>query len=231
MRCPVFVTGATGYLGRATIDALIGRGHTVHALARRGSEGRIPAGATVAIGNALDGDSFASAIPAGAALVHLVGTPHPSPAKAAEFTRVDLASIQASVAAATRSGVRHIVYVSVAHPAPIMHAYIAVRQKGEALIRDSGISATVLRPWYVLGPGHLWPYALVPFYAVLRLLPSTRAGAERLGLVTRPQMVAALVDAVENPPAGGVRLIEVPDIINRPARSLDAGTQSTRIGI
>jgi uncharacterized protein YbjT (DUF2867 family) len=101
--------------------------------------------------------------------------------------------------------------VSVAHPAPVMKAYIAVRQEGERLVRASGARATILRPWYVLGPGHLWPYALLPLYALLERLPSTAEGARRLGLVTRRQIVAALVQAVENPP-DAVRIVEVPEI-------------------
>lgn len=44
------------------------------------------------------------------------------------------------------------------------------------------------------------------------MLPPTREGARRLGLVTRIQMVAALVQAVEAPSTGGVRVVEVPDI-------------------
>jgi len=145
-------------------------------------------------------------------VVHLVGTPHPNPRKAAEFERVDLASIRATVTAVQRADVRHMVYVSVAHPAPIMHAYIAVRSEGERLVSATEIPATILRPWYVLGPGHYWPYAIVPIYAILRRLPSARETAERLGLVTLAQMVAALVSAVENPSSIGVRIVEVPDI-------------------
>ena len=45
-------------------------------------------------------------------------------------------------------------------------------------------------PWYVLGPGHRWPYLLLPMYKLMELLPSTRAGATRLGLVTLEQMFA-----------------------------------------
>ena len=140
-------------------------------------------------------------------LVHLVGTPHPSPAKAAEFARVDLPSIRAAVAAAVTAGVRHLVYVSVAHPAPIMQAYIAVRVEGERLVRESRIAGTIVRPFYVLGPGHWWPYALVPFYAVARALPSTRETATRLGLVSIDDMLATLVHAVEHPP-DGVRVLK-----------------------
>ncbi len=59
---PVFVTGGTGYLGGVLIDGLLARGYLVHALARRGSEMRLPTGAHVAVGDALDAGTFASAI-------------------------------------------------------------------------------------------------------------------------------------------------------------------------
>lgn len=209
---PVFVTGGTGYVGRPLIDALLRRGVAVHALTRAQSADRLPQGVTRVIGNALDASTFADAVPRGATFVHLVGTPHPNPSKANEFQRVDLASIAAAVSAARGASARHFVYVSVAHPAPVMKAYIAVRQQGEALVEASGIPATFLRPWYVLGPGHRWPYALIPIYALLRLTPATRAGADRLGLVTRAQMVAALLEAIERPPASGVRIFDVPRI-------------------
>lgn len=144
--------------------------------------------------------------------MHLVGTPHPSPRKAAEFERVDLPSIRASVDAGKKMGIAHIVYVSVAQPAPVMQAYVAVRAQGEALIRQSGIPATVLRPWYVVGPGHRWALALTPLYGLAKLFPPTRDGATRLGLVSLDQMVGALVAAVESPPHVGVTIIDVPSI-------------------
>jgi uncharacterized protein YbjT (DUF2867 family) len=209
---PVFVTGATGYVGRPLVEALVARGCEVHALARPGSESRVPQGALVVSGDALDASTYRHRVPVGASFVHLVGTPRPSPAKAGEFRRVDLVSIRAAVDAAVHAGVRHFVYVSVAQPAPIMAAYIAVRQEGEAAVRASGLRATVLRPWYVLGPGHYWPYALLPFYAILRRLPNTRAAAERLGLVTHRQFLAALILALEEPPGAGVRVLGVPEI-------------------
>jgi uncharacterized protein YbjT (DUF2867 family) len=177
------------------------------------SLGRAPAGVPIVVGNALDASTFAAAVNRTDTIVHLVGTPHPSPSKAAEFQRVDLPSILASVEAARRAQAAHLVYISVAHPAPVMHAYIEARSAGERAIADAGLTATILRPWYVLGPGHRWPYLLVPFYTLGRLIPSKRESALRLGLVTLRQMVAALVRAVENPPAtGSIRIVAVPEI-------------------
>jgi len=207
----VFVTGGTGYLGRPLIRELLARGHSVRALVRAGSASKLPAGTEGVVGDALA--AFETLIPPADTLVHLVGTPHPGPLKAREFREVDLASIRVSVAAAKHAAVRHFVYVSVAHPAPVMKAFIAVRKEGEALIAASGLSATVLRPWYVLGPAHRWPYALLPVYKLMEILPWTRESALRLGFVSLHQMVAALVAAVESP-VDGVRFAGVPEIRN-----------------
>ena len=52
---------------------------------------------------------------------------------------------------------------------------------------------------------------LIPIYKIAELLPSTREGAQRLGLVTLEQMVNALIFAVENP-VQGRRVMNVPVI-------------------
>lgn len=209
----VFITGATGYVGRPLVTKLLSRGHRVSALARASSADRVPAGARVVIGDALDAGTYAHAVDAGGTLVQLVGTAHPSPTKAAEFLSVDLVSARAAVRAARTRGVEHFVYLSVAQPAPVMQAYLQARAAAEQAIREAALTATILRPWYVLGPGHWWPVLLIPGYAIGELLPSTRDTARRLGLVTLRQMVTALAFAVENPPAAGaMSILDVPAI-------------------
>ena len=213
----VFLAGGTGYMGRALIPRLLERGHQVWALARPGSEGKLPAGCRVVKGNALDPSSFAGDAEGADTWVHLVGVPKPSPWKGPQFRAVDLASVRAAVEAARSARIDHFVYLSVAQPAPVMRAYVEVRAEGEALIRAAGLNATFVRPWYVLGPGHRWPALLRPFYALAELVPSMRDTARRLGLVTLEQMTAALVEAVERP-AEGVRVVEVEQIAVTDAR-------------
>lgn len=205
------MAGATGYLGRSVIPALLARGHTVTGLVRPGSEGKLPGGCAPIVGNALEKDSFAARVPPADTFLQLVGVSHPGPSKAAQFSSVDLASVRASAEAAAETGIAHFVYVSVAQPAPAMKAYVEVRARGESLIRAKGLHATFLRPWYVLGPGHRWPYLLMPGYWFFERFPRTREAARRIGLVTLGQMTAALVGAVENP-VSGTRVVEVPEI-------------------
>ena len=83
------------------------------------------------IGDPLDRSTFAAAIAGHDTFVQLVGVPHPSPAKAAQFVEIDLRSAVESIAAATGAAVTNFVYVSVAQPAPVMVAYQAARAEAE----------------------------------------------------------------------------------------------------
>jgi uncharacterized protein YbjT (DUF2867 family) len=214
----VFVTGGTGYMGRRLIPALIARGHAVTALVRRGSESRVPSDARVTTGNVLQRDTFVDAIPRDAVVVHLVGTPHPSPSKAAQFEAIDFVSARECHAAAVQAHAKHFVYVSVAHPAPIMHAYVDVRVRVETILRASALPHTIIRPWYVLGPGHRWAYVLAPIYWIAELMPSKRETARRLGLVTLDQMIGTLVHAVDTADNES-RMLGVPEIRKAALRS------------
>src|SRR5947209_7200173 len=208
----VFLTGGTGYMGSRLARILLDRGHYVKVLTRiTPNLGRtLPMGCHPVFGSALTEDYLSHVAPSDT-FVHLVGVSHPSPAKAAEFRSVDLKGLQAAVRVAQAAHIKHFVYVSVAHPAPAMKAYIAVRQECEQIIGESGLNASILRPWYVLGPGHRWPYALLPVYWIMERFPKTRESALRLGLVTLEQMLNALVVAVENP-CEGIKILEVPQI-------------------
>jgi nucleoside-diphosphate-sugar epimerase len=208
---PVFVTGATGFLGRALSVHLLERGHVVHGLVRPGSEERLSRGSRPVVGDVFRAESFAASIPPVATLVPLVGAAAPAPWKAGQFRAIDGASFAAALTAARAAAVRQVVYVSVAQPAPVMQAYVRVRAECEQGLRASGLPATIVRPWYVLGPGRSWPRVLAPLYWLAERVPGTADGARRLGLLTLREMLVAMVWAIENPPEG-VRVLDVPEV-------------------
>jgi uncharacterized protein YbjT (DUF2867 family) len=210
----VFVTGGTGYIGSRLIPELLRRGHGVRALVRNGSIAKLPRGAAAVVGDALQLDTFADQVAPSDTFVQLVGVAHPSPAKAQQFRDVDLVSVTAAAAAARGAGVQHFVYLSVAQPAPVMRDYVAVRAEGERLVRETGIAATFIRPWYVLGPGHRWPYLILPLYWLWGLNPKSRDTARRLYPVKLRSVIDAMAGAVDRPP-DGVRIIEAPELRSR----------------
>ena len=90
-----------------------------------------------------------------------------------------------------------------------MKGYQSVRGECEEALRATGMNVTIVRRLYALGPGHRWPYVLLPMYLLCERILSTRDGARRLGLVTRARMTQTLLSAVENPSVGG-HLNDVP---------------------
>ncbi|PWT95351.1 MAG: epimerase [Bacteroidetes bacterium] len=195
----VFITGGSGYMGKRLIRAMLEDGrYVVKALVRKGSEGKIPEGCKIVYGDALDAQSYKGHVPPASIFIHLVGVAHPSPKKKNEFKAIDLVSIQQAVDVALTSGIEHFIYLSVAqYPTKIMREYQEVRAEGERLLRTSGMRSSFVRPWYVIGPGHYWPLALKPFYAIARLFPGSRKAANKLDTVTIQEMVNCLMHVVQ----------------------------------
>lgn len=214
----IFIAGATGYMGSRLVGQLVDHGHQVKALSRRPVD--LPC--EVVRGDALDAASYAEHAVGCSSFVHLVGTPHPAPWKERQFRAVDLTSLKQSVRAAKLAEISHFLYVSVAHPAPAMRAYVRVRMQCEEIIAESGLNATILRPWYVLGPGHQCAHALRPFYWFAEQVDATRDTAQRLGLVTIDQMTATLVRCVLSTPPSGLRVVPVPEIRSSPSMAKSA---------
>jgi len=72
MQQNVFVSGGTGYIGSELIRRLVAGVHKVTAVAREGSERKLPSGCAVVTGDALVAASFVEAVSAGDTFVHLI---------------------------------------------------------------------------------------------------------------------------------------------------------------
>lgn len=199
----IFITGGTGYIGSALIPQLIRNKFIVTALARKGSEQNLPAGCKAVKGNALERTTYEDKIIDCDTFIHLIGVHHPGPGKKDEFRKVDLVSIEQAVTAALNAKVKHFIYLSVAHPAPFnfMKEFIDVRIQGEKLLSDQReMKTTIIRPWYVLGPGHYWPYILLPLYKISGLFSFSKDTSLRLYPVKIDQLVRSIIYSVQNPP-------------------------------
>jgi uncharacterized protein YbjT (DUF2867 family) len=143
------ITGATGFVGSAVLDAALAQGHQVRALARREQAAR--AGVEWVRGDLGDAAALAALITGADAVVHVAGlTNTPDPA---QFEAANVAGTANVIAAMKAGDVRRLVFVSsLAARQPGLSAYGASKAKAEALVEASGLDWTTVRPPGVYGP-------------------------------------------------------------------------------
>ena len=153
----VFVTGATGFVGTYVIRALLERGHTVRALVRPGSEGRLDArddaGVTPVPGDVGKPDTLNGALDGADAVVHLVGIIEEAPSKGATFERMHVEATRNVVGAASAAGVSRFVHMSACGArgdAP--SRYLTTKWAAEELVRAAGFAhGVVFKPSLLFG--------------------------------------------------------------------------------
>ncbi|WP_086734125.1 NAD-dependent epimerase/dehydratase family protein [Erythrobacter colymbi] len=143
------ITGATGFVGSAVLDAALAAGHTVRALARREQAAR--AGVEWVRGDLGDMAVLAALTQGADAVIHVAGlTNTPDPA---EFEVANVTGTANVIAAMRGAGVRRLVFVSsLSARMPALSAYGASKAKAEALVEASGLDWTTVRPPGVYGP-------------------------------------------------------------------------------
>lgn len=170
----ILVTGGTGLVGRATVEALRDRGHLVRVLARRTPGSRLDAiegveyrRADLADPATLHGccDDCEVVVHAAAA-VHLPGGPE-------ALERLNVGGTRLLVQEALRAGVRRIVHVSSLGAERGTSEYHRTKRTAELLVRETAHEWVILRPGNVYGPGEshvarfmhamrTWPVVPVP---------------------------------------------------------------------
>jgi uncharacterized protein YbjT (DUF2867 family) len=135
------VTGGTGTLGRLVLPLLRDAGRKVRVLSRRS---RDPGeGVEFVTGDLATGEGIEAAVEGAEVIVHCAGSSKGDEDKTATLVR-----------AASRAGVRHLVYISVvgADRVPVvsradraMFGYFASKLAAERVVADSGLPWTTLR--------------------------------------------------------------------------------------
>jgi nucleoside-diphosphate-sugar epimerase len=213
----VLLTGATGFVGSHVAEALIARGHTVVALARRpeayAALERL--GATPAPGALEDGGSLDGALEGVGAVFHIAGLT--AAANEAEFLAVNEGGTRRLLEAVGRRspGLTRFVFVSsqaALGPSPRgtpldedapcrpVTAYGRSKLAGERVVRAADVPWTIVRPSPVYGPRDR---EFLRLFRIARrgIAPVFGTGAQELSMVYVTDLADAIVRALERPEA------------------------------
>jgi UDP-glucose 4-epimerase len=144
------LTGATGFVGRVTLDRLIEAGWQVRALTRRDQPKRV--GVVWVHGSLDDAASLAQLCEGADAVLHVAGVVNVP--DVAGFEAGNVTGTANMLSAAKGAGIGRFIHVSsLAAKHPDLSMYGASKARGEKLIGTSMLDWTIVRPPGVYGPG------------------------------------------------------------------------------
>ncbi|WP_433370710.1 SDR family oxidoreductase [Streptosporangium sp. CA-115845] len=193
MTSPILLTGGTGTLGRLVVPLLRDAGCQVRVLSRRGHE---PGdGIEYVTGDLLKGEGAESAVDGAETVLHLAGGP-----------RGDDEATRNLVRAASRAGVRHLVYISVIGADRMPLGYFRTQLAAERAVADSGL------PWTTLRAAQFHDLVLKVVRAMAKLPVIPVPGGLRFQPVDPHEVAARLVELTLGRPAGRVSDLAGPKV-------------------
>lgn len=144
------LTGGTGFVGQATLDAVARHGLAARALVRNVPRDRRQGVEWIA-GSLSDRAALSSLVEGAEAVIHIAGLT--SARDPAQFDGPNVAGTMALVEVAKEAGVKRLVFVSsLAARRPDLSAYGASKARAEKIVAASGLDWTIVRPPAVYGP-------------------------------------------------------------------------------
>jgi NADH dehydrogenase len=223
----VFVTGGTGFVGRAVIQALRAEGCGVRCLVRRGSERDLHGlGAIERIeGDVMSRDSLDNGMAGCDAVIHLVGIIREHPSNGVTFDRVHVQGTINVLGAAAAAGARRYVHMSaLGTRAGARSRYHQTKWAAEDAVRASPLPWTIFRPSVIYGHGDGFVTLLARMIQRLPIVPVIGAGRQRLQPVPVAHVAQGFVRALTLDPSvkhtydvGGPEPVTMVDLIDRVA--------------
>ena len=209
----IFVTGASGFVGRHLVPSLLTAGHRVVALVRTPTAGEMVVGALptaqradveIRIGDVTRPETLAPAMAGVDAVVHLVAIPRDFNG-GADLRLVNTEGTRAVVAAMKEAGVRRLIHMSAMGVVddPSLH-YASSKAKAEALVYDSALGWTILKPSLQFGEGDGFFNIIADLVRISPgVVPVPGNGSSRFQPIHVNDVAAVVVRAIADPTSIG----------------------------
>jgi NADH dehydrogenase len=204
----ILVTGATGFVGRYVVRALLSSGMPVRCLGHsRRAEGLFGEGVEVFYGDVTDLPALKVVMDGVDTVVHLVAIIRER--GGATFYRVNHLGTRNVVLAAREKGVRHIVHISAIGARKNPHyPYLYTKWLGEQEVIHSGIPYTILRPSIQFGEGDEFINTLAGMVKALPIVPIPGSGLNRFQPIAVEDVALCVARCIGNEGLLG-RVVEI----------------------
>ena len=199
----VFVTGATGFVGRYIVAELKNRGHTPALLVRPGSERKLASleGVKLVPGDVNQPEQYMRALTEVDAVIHLVGVIREYPLQGITFDRMNYQATRHIARAAMTAGARRFIHMSANGAGPHgVSDYQITKWRAEELVKNSRLKWTVFRPSVIFGDSGGLPEFTSQLAGVIRkapLLPIFGRGDYRMDPIAVEDVAGCFVAALE----------------------------------
>ncbi len=153
MHTPLFIFGATGFVGRNLLAGLASRGYRVTCLVRDAAGAELVGryGASAVIGDVLEPETYRTAIPPGSQVLYLIHALGPQVPRG-KFSDLDRRAAALMLPACRQAGVRRIIHLGgLGDATEKLSRHLASRAEVSRMISDSGLPAAILRASIIFG--------------------------------------------------------------------------------
>jgi uncharacterized protein YbjT (DUF2867 family) len=202
----VFVTGGTGFVGRAVVGALLAHGHRVRCLVRPASAGKQPRrdGVEPVAGDVTRPGGLAGAVRGADAVVHLVGIIRELPGRGITFERLHTGATENVLGATREAGVDRFLHMSALGTGPEARSrYHQTKWAAEEAVRASGLGWTIFRPSVIFGPGDGFVSLIAKLVRWFPIVPVIGDGRNRFQPVAVTDVAEGFARALERPATAG----------------------------
>lgn len=205
----VLVTGGTGVVGTATVQALLERGHTVRLLSRHADEDarQWPHRVESFPGDIADATSITGAADDCDAVLHLAAIVAEHPPEST-FQRINIDGTRNVVRETERAKVGRLVHVSSLGADRGESPYHRSKREGERIAESFSGNWTVIRPGNVYGTGDEQISLMLKMVRSLPAVPVIVGERSRFQPIWAGDVATALAMAVERDDLGG-RILEI----------------------
>lgn len=209
----ILVTGGTGVIGVGLIPELLSRGHAVRLLSRHAEDDAARWNEVEAIaGDVTDRSSLRGAATTCDAVIHIAGIAIEHPPDIT-FENVNVNGTRNVIEEMRMSSVRRLVYLSSLGAETGSSAYQQSKRAAEAVVHESDLDWTIVRPGSVYGPGDEVISNILKMVRAIPAFPVVDSGDQPFQPIWFADLGAALARIVERGDMSGQAIdIAGPDI-------------------